>query len=505
MHASHGRRWARVLAGLAVMGASVVAMGATAGAATVTRTPGEAGYVASSATHVTTFAMGLTVPTVTCPSGSDDVVASTVVLLDPVSGDKVEAGSEVACTGGTADYEDGFAQVTDNAGTAASTSVPVGAGTHLQFTVTQSASKGTVGIVVDDTTSHTSHKATAPLAPAFTSISVLTSVSAPGDTGVAVPLPAFTAVTFGTVTVDGSPLGTLTPTEDELYDGQTLLVAASAVSAAGSFTVTFKRAEPTTSGFTVTASGTPRQVVVYGATPAVVTIAVDNTGTATSGAPVVVSDDVPAALTTIAGSPACGSVPAGVTCGVSASGATLTWTVGAGVPAGDTVDLSFAAYATTTDSAGVVTETATWTGPGCTTSPTCTTDTVTTDISTMVVSAAVAPPGSVVAGEDLTYTLTAAYTSPAGTASTGTLTISDTVPAETTLVAGSPSCGALSTTSTPACTVQFDSATDTVTWTVGPGIAADGSVAVTFSVKVDSDVPTGTTITDSASWNYTGE
>jgi len=309
-------------------------------------------------------------------------------------------------------------------------------------------------------------------------------------------VPAGTTIDLGfAVTVDGTtPPGTISNTAQWSGPG-----CASSTCPTNTTTTTV------TSGasFTVDASGSPQTISAGGTTPVTYTLAVDNSGTSTSTAPVTVTATVPTGLTLVPGTATCGTVPSGVTCQASLSGSSITWTISAGVPAGTTIDVTYQASADASDQAGTVTETFGWNGPGCTHA--CTSNTVTTDISTMVVTKAVNPPGTVTAGEKLTYTLTAAYTSPAGTASSGVLTITDSAPSGTTLDAGTPSCGTLSSTTTPTCTVSVDSTTGLITWTIGPGVPAGGSVAVTFSVTTSPQTVSGSIITNTANYDYAGD
>lgn len=256
------------------------------------------------------------------------------------------------------------------------------------------------------------------------------------------------------------------------------------------------------SGFTLSASSTPQTVSAGGTTPISYTIAAQNTASTTSTAAVTVTDTVPSALTYLFGTASCSGVPTGVTCSASVSGSTITWTISAGVPTQTTVDLLFQAYADAGDQAQAVTDTATWSGPGC--SSQCTTNSVTNDISTFTATKSVSPTGTVTAGETLTYTITGQYTNPANTPSSGTLQITDAAPTNTTLAYDSPTCGPQATNSTALCTVSVSSS-DGITWNIGRGVPAGTTVAVTFQVVVNLNVQTGTNITNQANYNYSGD
>lgn len=101
----------------------------------------------------------------------------------------------------------------------------------------------------------------------------------------------------------------------------------------------------------------------------------------------------------------------------------------------------------------------------------------------LVKSASPANGSTVERGERIDYTLSYANT---GDADATDAVITDVVPASTTYVAGSASCGGT-------CTVAYDAATHTVTWSLS-SIPANSNGAVSFAVTVDSDAADGTVI-----------
>jgi len=145
----------------------------------------------------------------------------------------------------------------------------------------------------------------------------------------------------------------------------------------------------------VVKSASPSGGVVAGsATPIVYTLTVTNTGSAATTAPIVVTDAAPTGTTLVAGSPACasGGPP---NCTVAVSNGTITWTIPAGVAPDASYTLTYLVTANAMDATGVVTNTASWSGPGCiplvtggVTATTCPTNTVTTPVTAAPVTTA---------------------------------------------------------------------------------------------------------------------
>ena len=142
----------------------------------------------------------------------------------------------------------------------------------------------------------------------------------------------------------------------------------------------------TVTSVSVVKAASPSAGVVAGSTtPIVYTLTVTNTGSTTTTAPIMVTDSAPTGTTLVAGSPACatGGPP---TCTVAVNSGTITWTIPAGVTPGASYTLTYSVTANASDSTGTVTNTASWSGPGCGTAvatvppTTCPTNTVKTPV-----------------------------------------------------------------------------------------------------------------------------
>ena len=139
----------------------------------------------------------------------------------------------------------------------------------------------------------------------------------------------------------------------------------------------------TVTSVSVLKAASPSGGVVAGSTtPIVYTLTVTNTGSATTTAPIVVTDSAPTGTTLVASSPACvtGGPP---TSAVVVNSGAITWTIPAGVAPGASYTLTYSVTANT-DAPNPVTNTATWSGPGCgppgVTTTTCRTNTVRTPV-----------------------------------------------------------------------------------------------------------------------------
>ncbi len=338
--------------------------------------------------------------------------------------------------------------------------------------------------------------------PACGSTSAATcAVSVSGSTitwtiGAGVPVNASVSVSFE-VNVSASASGSISNTGHWTGPG-------CSTAAPGCPTNTTSTPVTNNSGFDLIETSTPATVTAGTPIDLTYTVMAKNTGSSVSNGPVTVTDTIPAG-TTLA-SEACGTAPTGVTCTASATATTVTWLIGAGVPAGQSVPLTFAVTADQSTAAGPITNAASWTGPGCAGSTPCTSNTVDNYISTMIVALS-SNPANVTAGQTgpVTYTLTPVYDSPAGTASSGTLTVTASAPQYTTLIQTSPSCGTLTSSTTPTCTVSYDSSTGVITWIIGPGIANGSGPSVTYQVTVNADTPNGTNIQNAGDYNYSGD
>ena len=204
------------------------------------------------------------------------------------------------------------------------------------------------------------------------------------------------------------------------------------------------------------------------------TLAVTNNGT-TKGTDTI-TDTVPSNTTLVATSAKCptaATLPATGACTVTSGVTPLKFTVT--VPAGQTIDVTFSVTVKGTDTTTVFNH-ASFTGPGCPTTPHCTTNTVTNPVPNITVKK-LDTPGTGVAvarGGTIIYTLVAHN---AGTAA-GTDTIQDVVPSNANLVATSAACKTVPTTGS--CTVT--SSVTPLGWMVT--VPAGGTVSVTFKVTV---------------------
>ena len=178
-----------------------------------------------------------------------------------------------------------------------------------------------------------------------------------------------------TATADGTPPNSQTP----ITDASTLSLSVSST--------------------TVTKSASPSSLVLGSTTPIVYTLTVTNTGTAATTQPIVVTDAAPSGTTLVAGSPVCatGGPPA---CSVSVDGSgTITWTIPPGVGPGGVYTLTFSVTANAADAVGTITNTGSWSGPGCgapaAAGPTtCPTNTVDTPLTAAPATAAATTTGS---------------------------------------------------------------------------------------------------------------
>jgi len=246
----------------------------------------------------------------------------------------------------------------------------------------------------------------------------------------------------------------------------------------------------------------PVSLAAGSATPVVYELAIENTGVLATPSGITVTDAAPVHTTYVAGSAAClsGSSPA---CTANESAGVVTFTLAAGFASGATYLVSFAVTVDATAPAGTITNTATYTGPGChpsDDSSTCSTlpVTFTVFVNPVVTVSKTANTSAVTAGQaaPVTYTLTATNTSSVPTNKATVIT--DTVPSGLTYVSGSAKCG-----STPSCTATFDASTQTVTFTLGSGIPAGASESVTFQGTVNSTDTTSISNTASYTGNCT--
>lgn len=130
--------------------------------------------------------------------------------------------------------------------------------------------------------------------------------------------------------------------------------------------------------FTVTKAASPSTVYLGSSTPVTYTLTAQNTGTAAGT--VYVGDRVPSGTTLVSGSNSC---PAGLTqpttCTTSVSGTVVSWTI-SNVPAGGSVPVTFQVTVNSGDAPGIISNTGSWSGPGCSSAGGCSTNTTSTNV-----------------------------------------------------------------------------------------------------------------------------
>ncbi len=129
--------------------------------------------------------------------------------------------------------------------------------------------------------------------------------------------------------------------------------------------------------FVVTKSASPSTVYAGSATPITYTLTAQNAG----GVPgsINISDTVPPGTTLVGSSNSCPPVSAPAMCTTSVAGSTVNWML-ANVPAGATVTVTFEVTVDAGVSTGTISNTASWSGPGCTASVACPTNTTSTNV-----------------------------------------------------------------------------------------------------------------------------
>ena len=161
--------------------------------------------------------------------------------------------------------------------------------------------------------------------------------------------------------------------------------------------------------FVVTKSATPSTVFAGSSTPITYTLTAQNTG-GTSGT-VFIGDPVPSGTTLVSGSNSCPSLTPPTSCSTSVTGSTVQWTV-TNVPAGESVAVTFEVTANPGDSTGTISNTAYWTGPGCTSPVSCPSNSTTTKVTAptpLLITAS-----STTTSYGTTPTVTPEYTPPIG-------------------------------------------------------------------------------------------
>jgi len=277
------------------------------------------------------------------------------------------------------------------------------------------------------------------------------------------------------------------------------------VAALGAFLATPAGASPP--ALSVTLSGSATGTVAAGDT-ITYTVTIDNAGTTGSGL-VTVADDLPGIY--VPGSATCGTVSgctvnvsmAAVSCPVYPPGATgicggpssVEWSIST-VPGG--AGPQTLTFQTTVLPYYPFSDTATWTGYGCSVSLGCQTDTVSNPVADVTVTQTGSPPNgtTVVPGQSIGYTLVVANV---GDAPSGTITVVDDVlgAGDTSVIPGSATCGGVA-----ACTVTVGpeaAAGNTVTWVIASVPAGATGLDLGFAVIVNAGATR--TIVNHAGWN----
>ena len=211
----------------------LVAYGGPANAASSTNW---SGYAAASGTYKSVSA-SWTEPTGTC-SGTAKY-SSFWVGLDGYNSSTVEqTGSEVDCSGSTAEYYSWYEMYPAYPVNFSNTVRP---GDHFTGSVTVSGSSYTLKL--SDTTRGWSHTVTKTLSGAAnSSAEVIAEAPCCTASGGILPLAHFSPVTFTSATVNGSAIGNSGPTQIVMVDGSgNAKDSVSSLSGGNSFTVTWKR------------------------------------------------------------------------------------------------------------------------------------------------------------------------------------------------------------------------------------------------------------------------
>ena len=213
---------------------------------------------------------------------------------------------------------------------------------------------------------------------------------------------------------------------------------------------------------------------IYQGTPGDITytLSADNIGGSASG--VSITDAAPPNTTLVSGTPECVTVPSPAMCSVTVNGGTgaITWTV-TGVDPGATVTVSFEVTTTTSTPAGTISNTALWSGPGCSTDPT--------------------PPGQVVSGP---ASPNAIELTPCPS-TTATTPVTATIPVTISAAATSTSYG---TAPTPTCSISGDTDGPPATQPTASTGVGDTTPVGTYT---DSTTPLGNSCSGAADPRYT--
>ena len=179
--------------------------------------------------------------------------------------------------------------------------------------------------------------------------------------------------------------------------------------------------------FVVTKSATPSGVYAGSSTPITYTLTASNNGGGPGG--VTISDTAPTGTTLVSGSNSCPTVTPPAACSTWVSGSSAYWAM-TNVGPGASVAVTFQVTANSGDATGVISNTALWSGPGCTAAVTCPTNTTTTTVTAPTPLLITASPTTSTYG-GAAPTVTPVYTPPIGAPLMSPPTCSSTITAST--------------------------------------------------------------------------
>ena len=247
--------------------------------------------------------------------------------------------------------------------------------------------------------------------------------------------------------------------------------------------------------FVVSKSASPSGVIAGSSTPITYTLTATNIGNAMGN--VTISDGIPTGSTYVASSATCPTLTSPEACTSGESAGVVSYDI-TDVPGGSSVAVTFQVTANASDPTGVISNTAIWSGPGCTPPPdngstgstgntgdvsapvtpavalvTCDTNTTTTTVTAQIPVVVTASNDTSVYGQTTAPTVTPTY-SPLVTPATGatcSTTVVDTTPVGTDT--GADTCTGASD---PRYTFTYDPGNDVVTPAPLTATASSGSV-----------------------------
>ena len=218
------------------LGAVGVGQAAAVGLSTVHSTS-FAGYQAYDPTPITTFSGTLTMPTFTCPPTGSFNFSAEVSLNSP-AGQDGGMNWNTSCYNGTSQGSSASVYVLDAAAQLVGAEVGIAPGQSVQAAITPNTLTGRTTVTIKNLTTSANAKGSTPNLVSFNGVFAALSDGNYSGTGMAIP--SFTKATFGKLLFNGATLATLSPTRYDLYDGTTLQVATTPISASGTFSTVFK-------------------------------------------------------------------------------------------------------------------------------------------------------------------------------------------------------------------------------------------------------------------------